>query len=74
MENQEFEAVYEDDVFKPVGTVSLPEGTKVVVSVQSEVNEPAKQDPVDAKVFDILSRRYNSGQSDVAARHDEHQP
>lgn len=74
MENQEFDAVYEDDVFKPVGMVSLPEGTKVIVSVQAKGNQPAKQDPVDAKVFEILSRRYNSGQSDVAARHNEHQP
>lgn len=73
MENQEFEAVYEDDVFKPVGRVSLPEGTKVVISVQFEVNEPAIQAPVDVKAFDILSRRYNSGQIDVAARHNEHQ-
>ena len=27
-----------------------------------------------AKVYSILGERYNSGQKDTAARHDEHQP
>jgi predicted DNA-binding antitoxin AbrB/MazE fold protein len=74
MEEQQYEAVYEDDVFKPVEAVSLPKGTKVVVSVQAETGSEAEQESVDAEVLKILSRRRNSGQSDVAARHNEHQP
>ena len=61
-------------VFKPVGAVSLPEKTKVVVSVPAQPVESVGQTPVDAKAFEILARRYDSGQSDVAARHNEHQP
>lgn len=74
MDDQQYEAVYEDGVFKPVGAVSLPEKTKVVVSVSTQPPQPVEQAPVDAKAFEILARRYNSGQSDVAARHNEHQP
>lgn len=74
MENQQYEAFFEDGVFKPVDAVSLTRGTKVVVSVQPQVSEPVQQDPVDAGILGILARRYNSGQSDVVARHNEHQP
>jgi len=69
----EYEAVYEDNVFKPVGAVSLPSVTRVVFSIQPEATGDLVQDDVDKKVISILSRRYNSGQSDVAARHNEHQ-
>ena len=74
MDDQKIEAVYEDEVFKPLGAVSLPTGTRVVVSVPTDSSASCNQVPVDAKVINILSRRYNSGQSDVAARHNEHQP
>lgn len=74
MDYQKFDAVYEDNVFKPLGAVSLPAGTKVVVSVVAAPSDSCEREPVDAKVISILARRYNSGQPDVAARHNEHQP
>ena len=74
MEKQEFEAIYEGGVFKPVGAVALPSGTKVLVSLKDEVSETIERQPVHAKVFELLSHRYNSGQVDVAVRHNEHQP
>jgi predicted DNA-binding antitoxin AbrB/MazE fold protein len=64
---REIEAVYEGGVFRPVGPVELPEHTRVRVSVPA----PAAPAPT---VRDILARRYESGYTDTAARHDEHQP
>ncbi|MBX9625801.1 MAG: antitoxin family protein [Gemmataceae bacterium] len=63
----EIEAVYEGGVFRPVGPVELPEHTRVRVAV------PAPTRPAPS-VRDILARRYASGDTDTAARHDEHQP
>jgi predicted DNA-binding antitoxin AbrB/MazE fold protein len=70
-------AIYENGVFRPVGPVSLPENTPV----ELEVRIPADQEPVPppmspalTKVYEILGRRYSSGHTDTAARHNEHQP
>lgn len=51
MDNQQYEAVYENGVFKPVGSVSLPERTRVVVSVSTQPAKPVEQAPVDAETF-----------------------
>lgn len=64
------EAVYENGVFRPLTPVNLREGAKVVVA-------PAELPPAEgppATVRDILARRFRSGATDTAARHDEHQP
>lgn len=66
-------AVYEKGVFRPTEPVDLPEQSQVVfeprlVEVGVEQAEPM------AKVYEVLSRNYDAGMSDLAARHDEHQP
>ncbi len=64
------EAVFENGVFRPLGPVHLSEGTHVYVKTSlEELAEP----PLPT-VREILSRRYRSGQTDTAARHNEHQP
>jgi predicted DNA-binding antitoxin AbrB/MazE fold protein len=68
-------AIYENGVFKPAGPVDLPDKAEVelearLVQPQSHhVTEQARQG-----VLEVLSRRYRTGQTDAAARHDEHQP
>jgi predicted DNA-binding antitoxin AbrB/MazE fold protein len=65
-------AVYENGVFRPLEQVELPDHTKVEFEprlVQS-ANENGQLDAI----YGILSERYASGEHDVAARHDEHQP
>jgi predicted DNA-binding antitoxin AbrB/MazE fold protein len=62
----EIEAVYESGVFRPLTPVDLPDQTRVRVSLPAANPRQA--------VRDILARRYDSGVSDTAARHDEHQP
>ena len=65
-------AIYEDGVFRPLEPVDLPERCHVefelrVLDTQAAV--PALDD-----VYAVLKKRFESGESDVAARHDEHQP
>lgn len=70
MEPVEYEAIYEDGVFKPVG---LPEHTRVVVRASTEPSA-ADREAAKKRMFESLARSYDTGQSDLAARHNEHQP
>ncbi len=63
-------AIYEDGVFKPIERVDLPEHCRVLVNRESSASDNNDWDDVYA----ILAERYRSGEHDVAARHDEHQP
>lgn len=70
-------AIYEKGVFRPVEAVDLPENT----AVELELRVPGEQGPANAsmpeglaKVYGILGERYDSGHTDTAARHNEHQP
>jgi predicted DNA-binding antitoxin AbrB/MazE fold protein len=69
---QTIHAIYENGVFRPIGTVDLPERCEVEVEV-CQLKEEPKIPSLD-DVYAILSKRYNSGESDVAAGHNEHQP
>jgi len=65
-------AVYENGVFRPTVPVDLPEHSEVEF-VPHLVGRPERERPFDG-VFEVLSERYDSGKSDIAARHNEHQP
>jgi predicted DNA-binding antitoxin AbrB/MazE fold protein len=65
-------AIYENGVFRPTEPVDLPERTAVEVEIR-EVKEEPKFPSLD-DVYAILGKRHSSGEHDVAARHDEHQP
>jgi hypothetical protein len=75
-------AIYENGVFRPITPVELPEGSKVTIepvvgpAPRPQPSDPefAHLDPGLARTYAILSERYNSGQPDLAERHDEHQP
>lgn len=63
-------ATYEDGVFRPRQPVDLPEHCVVefeprIVTSQADGSE---------RIYDVLSRRFVSGETDVAERHNEHQP
>jgi predicted DNA-binding antitoxin AbrB/MazE fold protein len=69
-------AIFENGVFKPTEPVNLPERSSVEVRVVGKpplANENGR-DAQRKELFDILSRDYDTGQTDAAARHDEHQP
>ncbi len=65
-------AVYENGVFRPTEEVDLPNLCEVEVEVRQVAEEPKKPSLDD--VYAILARRHASGEHDVAARHNEHQP
>ncbi|MCG8583998.1 MAG: hypothetical protein MI757_04715 [Pirellulales bacterium] len=60
----------EDGVVILDDTVALPNGTRVIVSPMA--SRDAKVESA-LGVFDVLDERYDSGEPDVASRHDEHQ-
>jgi predicted DNA-binding antitoxin AbrB/MazE fold protein len=69
-------AIFENGVFRPVEPISLPESTSVELEVRTR-GEQCPRPPMSkglAKVYAILGERYDSGHSDTAARHNEHQP
>jgi predicted DNA-binding antitoxin AbrB/MazE fold protein len=75
-------AVFEDGVFRPLVPVQLPEHAQFEFeprAVATTENDSAAQVPAWSeeglrKVYEILDRRYNSGFTDTAERHNEHQP
>jgi predicted DNA-binding antitoxin AbrB/MazE fold protein len=73
-------AIYENGVFRPLAPVGLREGSRVSVDISAlEPDQGLPERSPDEKthierVYEILSRRYDGGEKDVAARHNEHQP
>ena len=66
-------AVYEQGVFKPRERVELAERTEVEFEPRP-VAPPSNQNGNLDAIYEILSERYESGEHDAAARHNEHQP
>ena len=66
-------AVYESGVFRPLEAVELPERTEVEFEPRP-VARPEDRDGRLDGIYAILGERYQSGERDVAARHNEHQP
>ena len=66
-----FDAIYEDGVFRPIDPVVLPE--KCRVRLTSEVVNGELGQDLDA-IYAVMDLRFNSGEHDLASRHNEHQP
>lgn len=76
-------AVFEHGVFRPLVPVQLPEHEQFEFEPRAVV--PSKKNgggsslitPTEEglrKIYEILDRRYSSGFTDTAERHNEHQP
>jgi predicted DNA-binding antitoxin AbrB/MazE fold protein len=65
-------AVFEKGVFRPTDPVCLPENCEVEFEPRVLDSGKAASDLDD--IYAILSERFQSGEADVAARHEEHQP
>jgi predicted DNA-binding antitoxin AbrB/MazE fold protein len=72
---QTIEAIFEQGVFRPVVPVELAENSRVHLQIvdDSSSNTLELDQDLDA-IYEILDRRYSSGFTDTAARHNEHQP
>jgi len=66
-------AVYEKGVFRPLEAVELPERCEVEFEPRRVPSAVGGGDAL-ASIYAILGERYDSGERDVAARHNEHQP
>ena len=72
------QAIFEHGVFRPIGPVDLPERTRVefeprVLHEATGAQQPAMSEGL-SKIYGILGERYDSGHTDTAERHNEHQP
>jgi predicted DNA-binding antitoxin AbrB/MazE fold protein len=65
-------AIYENGVLRPIETLNLPDQCEVEVEVRSIKPDTCR--PNLDEVYAILSKRFNSGENDVAERHNEPQP
>lgn len=66
-------AIFEKGIFRPLEAVELPEQCEVEFEPRP-VQAAAELDDNLPTLYAILSERYQSGETDVAARHNEHQP
>jgi predicted DNA-binding antitoxin AbrB/MazE fold protein len=64
-------AIYEDGIFRPIDPVLLPDKCKV--EFEPRVVEGELVQDLDA-IYAVMAKRFNSGEHDVAERHNEHQP
>ena len=66
-------AIYEEGVFRPLEKVELPERTEVEFEPKVVGAGSVKPGSMDA-IYEIMSHRFNTGEHDIAERHNEHQP
>jgi predicted DNA-binding antitoxin AbrB/MazE fold protein len=69
-------AIYENGIFRPTSPVALPDHCQVEFEPRLVDSEPRLIVSAEdlASIHQILSRSYETGQPDLAARHNEHQP
>jgi len=70
-------AIYENGVFRPTKPVNLPDMAEVDVTLPEEATDEAafaRREEGRKRIMEIMSYRFRSGQTDTAARHNEHQP
>jgi predicted DNA-binding antitoxin AbrB/MazE fold protein len=66
-------ATFKNGVFTPSVPLDLPEGAKGSVDLPI-IDGRIAPSPAMTKAYEILLRRYDGVDPDLAQRHDEHQP
>jgi predicted DNA-binding antitoxin AbrB/MazE fold protein len=66
-------AIFENGVFRPTERVELPDKCEVEFEPRP-VKENGEADRSQDEVYRVLGERFDSGESDVSERHNEHQP
>lgn len=65
-------ATYEKGVFRPKRPVDLPEQCEV--EFEPRILSALPEETALHGIYDVLAERYQSGEREMAARHNEHQP
>jgi predicted DNA-binding antitoxin AbrB/MazE fold protein len=66
-----FHAIFENGVIRPMVPVSFPDPCEMEVQAKVVDGQPGQN--LDA-IYAAMDLRFDSGEGDVAARHNEHQP
>ena len=66
-------AVFEKGVFRPLEALDLAEQTEVEFEPKI-IGEPKPKAGSMQGIIEVMSHRYETGEPDIAARHNEHQP
>ncbi len=66
-------AIFENGIFRPLKPVALPERSTVEFEPKI-VTEQDDNRAAQEEIYKLLSKSFASGETDVAARHNEHQP
>lgn len=66
-------AIFEHGVFRPTEPVDLPENSAVTFEPRV-VDKSAAPSQAMGKIYEILSRSYETDDPDLGTRHNEHQP
>lgn len=66
-------SIFENGMFRPIGAVELPERCEVEFEPRPVIKATDGDIALD-RIYGILSERYETGEGDLAARHNEHQP
>jgi predicted DNA-binding antitoxin AbrB/MazE fold protein len=66
-------AIYKNGVFRPQEKVDLPDNAEVVFEPRVVAGDKTPSKAM-AKIYEIMSRSYDTGETDLAERHNEHQP
>ncbi len=71
---QSYEGIYENGVVRLLGPAAPPEHAQVTVVVKAGADTASSGIGSNTdKLYELLDARYDSGFSDTAARHNEHQ-
>ena len=65
-------AIFENGVFRPLERVELPEHCEV--EFEPRLLNLSEDEALWDKIYEVMGRESSSGERDVAARHNEHQP
>lgn len=66
-------AIFEQGIFRPLEAVELAERTEVEFEPKVVGLKTPKPGSMD-DIYAVMSERFQSGEHDVAERHNEHQP
>jgi predicted DNA-binding antitoxin AbrB/MazE fold protein len=66
-------AIFEQGIFRPLEAVELADQTEVEFEPKVVGLKAPKPSDMD-DIYAVLSERFQSGEHDVAERHNEHQP
>lgn len=67
-------AIFKDGVFRPREPVELPDGSEVVFEPRIVNGSSGSSEDILSEIYEILGKRFDSGDRFGAERHNEHQP